>query len=69
MARLFPPTKLPGNQPKLVSSNFDAALRYGANQASGSQIGLAVSIGATQALNWLIHEQRIRTAGCSRTWC
>ncbi len=60
LARVFPATKLRGNSPPLVSGNFDAALRYGASQSSGANVSNRVAVGATQALNWIVHETKGR---------
>lgn len=48
---------------KLISANFRSALRYNAEQSSGSQISVPVAIRSHQALNWLLaddhHHRRI----------
>ncbi|VBA57108.1 hypothetical protein LAUMK41_02302 [Mycobacterium attenuatum] len=52
-----------GTAQKLISANFRSALRYNAEQSSGSQISVPVAIRSHQALNWLLaddhHHRRI----------
>lgn len=61
LARLLPGIgELPGNTPRLVSCNFEAAERYGASQADGAAISVTAASRATQALKWLAGEARDR---------
>jgi CRISPR-associated protein Csd1 len=59
LARLFPGVgELPGNAPRLVSCNFDAAERYGASQSDGASVSTTVATRSTQALKWLAGKRR-----------
>lgn len=61
LARLLPGIgELPGNAPRLISCNFEAASRYGAGQSDGAAISAAAAGRASQALKWLAGEGRDR---------
>jgi CRISPR-associated protein Csd1 len=71
LARLMPAVKgIGGTQPKLISSNFDSAERYGATQSSGSQLGVTTASRTHQALNWLLGEpgHHRRIGGLTFAW-
>lgn len=73
LARLMPVVKgVGGTQPKLISSNFDSALRYQASQSSGAQLGISTATRTHQALNWLLddpgHHRRMGRDGLTFAW-
>lgn len=71
LARLMPAVKgIGGTQPKLISSNFDSALRYNASQSSGAQLGITAATRTHQALNWLLSEpgHHRRMGGLTLAW-
>ena len=63
IARTFDPVKLPGNQPKLVSANFEPAERYGSSQSSGARVSVDAAQRTSTTLNWLLsndaHHRRL----------
>lgn len=66
LARKFDAIKLPGNQPTLISANFEAAERYSASQSTGANISVAAAKQSHAALNWLLdsdaHSSRLGEA-------
>lgn len=54
IARKFDAVKLPGNQPTLISANFEAAERYSGSQSTGARISVSVAKRSHAALNWLL---------------
>lgn len=71
LARLMPAVKgIGGTQPKLISSNFDSALRYRASQSSGAQLAIGTATRTHQALNWLLDDpgHHRRMGGLTFAW-
>lgn len=58
LARMMPGIKVkPGTPQAMISANFAAALRYGAQQSSGAHLAVATAVRSHAALNWLLADE------------